>query len=155
MECNIYSTLIIITTEIIVIDSAEYTWDISNYNAMVQISLRVISCNNNKFCKYQSVEKLTTTHGFLCSPKGEAFSRRFVRLSVCLVPCPANNFKTTVGILNETWYIYRWQWGEGQNPRTIIIPKSKKTIIKHTGISTFKKIWYFVKLKKNIHFATF
>ena len=122
MECNIYSTLIIITTEITVIDSAEYTWDISNYNAMVQISLRVISCNNNKFCKYQSVEKLTTTHGFLCSPKGEAFSRRFVRLSVCLVPCPANNFKTTVGILNETWYIYRWQWGEGQNPITIILP---------------------------------
>ena len=24
--------------------------------------------------------------------------------------------------LNKTWYIDRWQWGEGQNPRTIILP---------------------------------
>jgi len=34
---------------------------------------------------------------FLCSPKGEAYSRRFVRPSVT-VACPANNFKTTVAI---------------------------------------------------------
>ena len=29
---------------------------------------------------------------------GEAYSRRFVRLSVSPVHCPANNFKTTVGL---------------------------------------------------------
>jgi len=38
------------------------------------------------------------TVALLCSPKGEAYSHRFVRLSVRPVPCPANNFKTTVGI---------------------------------------------------------
>ena len=31
-------------------------------------------------------------------PKGEAYSRRFVRLFIRPVPCPANIFKTTVGI---------------------------------------------------------
>ena len=31
-------------------------------------------------------------------PKGGTYSRRFVRLSVRPVPCPANNFKTTIGI---------------------------------------------------------
>ena len=31
-------------------------------------------------------------------PKGEAFIRHFVCLSVRPVPCPENNFKTTGGI---------------------------------------------------------
>ena len=44
---------------------------------------------------------------------------RFVRLSVHPVTFPANNFKTTVDILNK---LDRLQWGEEQNPRTIILP---------------------------------
>mgnify|MGYP007091311640 CR=1 FL=1 len=106
---------------------------------------------------------------YLCSPKGEAYSRRFVCPSepafgtygllfcmktvveliiearvwgvvglcklinkvssskiahhmqcwyVCPVPCPANNFWD----FNETWYIDRWQWDEGQCTRTILLP---------------------------------
>ena len=56
---------------------------------------------------------------FLCSPKEEAYSRRFVR--------PSRYFvwqKNYCCQLNQTWYMYidRWQWEKGQNPRTIILP---------------------------------
>jgi len=41
-------------------------------------------------------EKEKAEGKLLCSPKGEAYSRRFVRPSIHLVYCPANNFKTTM-----------------------------------------------------------
>ena len=34
----------------------------------------------------------------VCSPNGEAYSRRFVRRSADPVPCSPNNFKTTINI---------------------------------------------------------
>ena len=39
-----------------------------------------------------------TVATFIMLPKGEAYSRHFVHPSVCPVPCPANNLKTTGGI---------------------------------------------------------
>ena len=57
-----------------------------------------------------------TLYSLLKSPKGEGYSRRYVRLSfrpsVCRsvrpVTCPAKNFNYCWH-LNKTWYIYRWQ----------------------------------------------
>ena len=48
----------------------------------------------------QNTTVILVACSFLCSPKGEAYSGRFVRPSVPVrpVPCLANYFKTTVGI---------------------------------------------------------
>ena len=47
--------------------------------------------------------------------------------SVCPSICLSGTFsgkklENSCWHLNETWFIDRWQWGEGQNPRTIILP---------------------------------
>ena len=44
---------------------------------------------------------------YLFCPKGEAYSLRFVGLSVRPVPCLANHFKNYCWHLNKTWYIDR------------------------------------------------
>jgi len=46
----------------------------------------------------------------ICSQKGEAYSRRFVRLSGTL---SGEKLYSYCWHLNETWFIDRWQWREG------------------------------------------
>ena len=43
---------------------------------------------------------------FLCSPKGEAYSRCFVCLSLRPVPCLANNFNPQIYCVVIDMYIY-------------------------------------------------
>jgi len=49
----------------------------------------------------QNTTVILVACSFLCSPKGEEYSGRFVSPSVCPsvpVPCLANYFKTAIGI---------------------------------------------------------
>ena len=82
-----------------------------NYQAML-VKLRISSTLNSDWIiqegELTAVGYETSMNGWkrlpwfwdyiFMLPKGEAYSRCFIRLSICPVPCPANNFKTTVGI---------------------------------------------------------
>ena len=56
---------------------------------------------------------------FVCSPKGEAYIRCFVRLSFLYL---VRRIILKLLLAFKSKFIDRWQWGEGQNPITIILP---------------------------------